>query len=213
VIGIVAGRLKEKTGRPALVIAIGEDGIGKGSGRSIGGVDLGAAVLAAKDMGLLIAGGGHAMACGVTVAADGIAALADFLEERLAAGVAEARDGRALLLDAVLAPGGVCPDLCDALDAGGPYGAGWPAPRVAAGPVRIVKADVVGNGHLRLIVAGDDGRRVKAIAFRMADSALGRAMLAAPPHRKLWIAGRLKRDDWNDRAAAEIHLDDAAWAD
>src|SRR3546814_11952351 len=90
-------------------------------------------------------------------------------------------------------------DLCDALEAGGPYGAGWPAPRVAAGPVRIVKADVVGNGHLRLIVAGDDGRRIKAIAFRMAESALGQAMLAAPPPRTLWIAGRVKRDDGGDQ--------------
>jgi len=213
VIGIVAGRLKEKLGRPALVIAIGEDGVGKGSGRSISGVDLGAAVLAAKDSGLVIAGGGHAMACGVTIAADRIDALADFLEERLAADVARATDGRALLLDAVLAPGGVCPTLCDALDQGGPYGAGWPAPRVAAGPVRIVKADVVGNGHLRLVVAGDDGRRIKAIAFRMADSPLGEAMLAAPAHRKIWIAGRIKRDEWGDRVAAEMHLEDAAWAD
>jgi single-stranded-DNA-specific exonuclease len=213
VIGIVAGRLKEKLGRPAIVIAIGEDGIGKGSGRSVSGVDLGAAVLAAKDSGLLIAAGGHAMACGVTVAADKIEALSDFLEERLAADVARASDGRALLLDAILAPGGVCPTLCDALDQGGPYGAGWPAPRVVAGPVRIVKADVVGNGHLRLVVAGDDGRRIKAIAFRMADSALGEAMLAAPSHRKIWIAGRIKRDEWGDRVAAEMHLEDAAWAD
>jgi AraC-like DNA-binding protein len=102
-----------------------------------------------------------------------------FLDDRLARDVADGRDGRALLLDAVLAPGGVCPDLCDALEAGGPYGAGWPGPRVAAGPVRIVKADIVGTNHLRLIVAGDDGRRVKAIAFRMADSPLGEAMLAA----------------------------------
>ena len=85
--------------------------------------------------------------------------------------------------------------MCDALEAGGPYGAGWPAPRVAAGPVGIVKADVVGSGHLRLIAAGDDGRRVKAIAFRMADSPLGEALLAAPPHRKLWLAGRIKRDE------------------
>ena len=213
VIGIVAGRLKEKLGRPAIVIAIGEDGLGKGSGRSISGVDLGAAILAAKDSGLLIAGGGHAMACGLTVAMDRIDALADFLEDRLAADIAKATDGRALRLDAVLAPGGVCPDLCDALDQGGPYGAGWPAPRVAAGPVRIVKADIVGNNHLRLVVAGDDGRRIKAIAFRMADSALGQAMLAAPPHRKLWIAGRIKRDEWGDRVAAEMHLEDAAWAD
>jgi single-stranded-DNA-specific exonuclease len=213
VIGIVAGRLKEKLGRPAIVIAIGEDGIGKGSGRSITGVDLGAAVLAAKDSGLLIAGGGHAMACGVTVAADRIDALADFLEERLAEDVARASDGRALLLDAILAPGGVCPTLCDALDQGGPYGAGWPAPRVAAGPVRVVKADIVGNGHLRVVVAGDDGGRIKTIAFRMAESPLGEALLSAPPHRKLWIAGRIKRDEWGDRVAAEMHLEDAAWAD
>ncbi|PSJ38611.1 single-stranded-DNA-specific exonuclease RecJ [Sphingomonas deserti] len=213
VIGIVAGRLKEKIGRPAIVIAIGEDGIGKGSGRSISGVDLGAAVLAAKDSDLLVAGGGHAMACGVTIAADRIDALADFLEERLAADVTRAVDGRALKLDAVLAPGGVCPNLCDALDQGGPYGAGWPAPRVVAGPVRIVKADIVGNNHLRLVVSGDDGRRIKAIAFRMADSELGQAMLAAPSHRKLWIAGRIKRDEWGDRVAAEMHLEDAAWAD
>jgi len=212
VIGIVAGRLKEKMGRPAIVIALGEDGIGKGSGRSVAGVDLGAAVLAAKDAGLLIAGGGHAMAAGLTVAGDRIDALADFLDERLARDVADGRDGRALLLDAVLAPGGVCPDLCDALDAGGPYGAGWPGPRVAAGPVRIVKADIVGTNHLRLIVAGDDGRRVKAIAFRMADTPLGEAMLACPPDRRLWLAGRLKRDDWGSRPAAEIHLEDAAWA-
>jgi single-stranded-DNA-specific exonuclease len=213
VIGIVAGRLKEKTGRPAVVIALGEDGLGKGSGRSISGVDLGAAVLAAKDSGLLLAGGGHAMAAGLTVERDKLDSLCDFLDERLAAEVARSRDDRALFLDAVLAPGGVCPELCDALDAGGPYGAGWPAPRVAAGPVRIVKADVVGTGHIRLLVAGDDGRRIKAIAFRMAESELGRELLAAPTHRKLWVAGRMKRDEWGDRVAAELHLEDAAWAD
>jgi len=83
----------------------------------------------------------------------------------------------------------------------------------SAGPVSIVKADVVGNGHLRVIAAGADGRRVKAIAFRMADSPLGEALLAAPPHRKLWLAGRIKRDDYTGGGAAELHLDDAAWAD
>ncbi|MDQ8756243.1 single-stranded-DNA-specific exonuclease RecJ [Sphingosinicella sp. LHD-64] len=213
VIGIVASRLKERLHRPAVVIALGEDGLGKGSGRSISGVDLGAAVLAAKDSGLLIAGGGHPMAAGLTVAADRIDAFAGFLDERLAADVARSRDDRALLLDALLAPGGVSPDLCDALDAAGPYGAGWPGPRVAAGPVSVVKADVVGTNHLRVIAAGDDGRRIKAIAFRMADSPLGEAMLAAPPHRRLWLAGRMKRDEWNGRATAELHLEDAAWAD
>ena len=213
VIGIVAGRLKERLHKPAIVIALGEDGIGKGSGRSISGVDLGAAVLAAKDSGLLIAGGGHPMAAGLTVASDRLEALADFLDARLGADVARSRDDRALLLDALVAPRGVCPDLCDALDAGGPYGAGWAAPRVAAGPVAIVKADVVGSGHLRLVAAGDDGRRIKAIAFRMAATPLGEALLAAPTHRKLWLAGRVKRDEWNGNAYAELHLDDAAWAD
>lgn len=213
VIGIVAGRLKERLHRPAIVVALGEDGIGKGSGRSIAGVDLGAAILAAKDSGLLVAGGGHAMAAGLTVAADKVDALADFLDDRLAADVARSRDDRALLLDALLAPGGVSPDLCDALDAAGPYGAGWPGPRVAAGPVSVVKADIVGANHLRVIAAGADGRRIKAIAFRMADSPLGEAMLAAPPHRRLWLAGRMKRDEWNGRATAELHLEDAAWAD
>jgi single-stranded-DNA-specific exonuclease len=213
VIGIAAGRLKERLGRPAIVVALGEAGLGKGSGRSIAGVDLGAAVLAAKDSGLLVAGGGHPMAAGLTVAADKVDALAGFLDERLAADVARAREDRALLLDALLAPGGVCPDLCDALEAGGPYGAGWPGPRVAAGPVGIVKADVVGSNHLRVIAAGDDGRRIKAIAFRMADSPLGEAILAAPPHRRLWLAGRMKKDDYNGRLSAELHLEDAAWAD
>jgi single-stranded-DNA-specific exonuclease len=213
VIGIVAGRLKEKLHRPAIVVALGEDGIGKGSGRSISGVDLGAAVLAAKDSGLLLAGGGHAMAAGLTVAGGGIEALADFLDERLAGDVARSRDDRALLLDALLAPGGVSAAYCDAIEAGGPYGAGWPGPRVAAGPVSIVKADVVGTGHLRVIAAGEDGRRVKAIAFRMAESPLGQALLAAPSYRKLWLAGRIRRDDYNGGNAAELHLEDAAWAD
>jgi single-stranded-DNA-specific exonuclease len=213
VIGIVAGRLKEKLHRPAIVVALGEDGIGKGSGRSISGVDLGAAVLAAKDSGLLIAGGGHAMAAGLTVAGDRIDALADFLDERLATDVARSRDDRALLVDAVLAPGGVSAAWCEAIEAGGPYGAGWPGPHVVAGPVGIVKADVVGNGHLRVIAAGEDGRRVKAIAFRMAESPLGEALLAAPSHRRLWLAGRIKRDDYNGGNAAELHLEDAAWAD
>ena len=212
VIGIVAGRIKEKTGRPSIVVALDGAGLGKGSGRSITGVDLGAAVLAAKESGLLVAGGGHAMAAGLTVAADRVEALADFLEERLAGDVGRARGDRSLLIDAALACGGICPDLCDALEAGGPYGAGWPAPRVAAGPVRIVKADVVGSGHLRLLVSGEDGRRVKAVAFRIADEPLGQALRGAGS-RRLWLAGRMKRDDWNGRASAELHLDDAAFAD
>jgi single-stranded-DNA-specific exonuclease len=213
VIGIVAGRLKEKLGRPAIVIALDEAGIGKGSGRSITGVDLGAAVLAAKDLGLLVAGGGHAMAAGLTIEADRVDALADFLDERLAADVAQARDDRVLLLDAILSCGGVAPTLVEALEAAGPYGAGWPSPRVAAGPVRVVKADVVGNGHVRAVVAGDDGRSIKTIAFRQAETPLGQALLAAGSQRRLWLAGRARIDSWTGGRQAELHLDDAAWAD
>jgi len=213
VIGIVAGRLKEKLNKPAIVIAIDGEGVGKGSGRSIAGVDLGAAVLAAKDMGLLTAGGGHAMAAGLTVQAGGIAALTDFLEARLAADVERGRGARSLTMDALVAPAGIVPHLCDALDGGGPYGAGWPQPRIVAGPVSIVKADVVGNGHLRLIAAGADGRRVKGIAFRMAQGALGVALLAAPPHRTLWLAGRVQRNEYQGHVTAELHVEDAAWAD
>ncbi len=214
VIGIVAGRLKEKLGKPAIVIAVDRDGVGKGSGRSVSGVDLGAAVLAAKDAGLLVAGGGHAMAAGLTVAAGQVEALGDFLHERLEGDCARAAGDRALLLDAVVATGGVTPSLVEALEAGGPYGMGWPAPRIAAGPMRVIKADIVGSGgHVRAVMQGDDGRSLKTVAFRSADSPLGQALLGAPRDRRLWVAGRAKIDDWGARPAAELHLDDAAWAD
>jgi len=212
VIGIVAGRVKERFGRPAIVIAETEDGTGKGSGRSIGGVDLGAAVLAAKDSGLLIAGGGHAMAAGLTLPPGGLEAFRAFINERLGADVEKSRSERALLLDALLAPGGVAGALCDALDAAGPYGAGWPSPRVAAGPVRLLKTGIVGDGHVRGIGCGDDGKRFKWIAFRSAATALGQALLSSPADKRWWLAGTIKRDEWNGGNAAEMHLEDAALA-
>jgi single-stranded-DNA-specific exonuclease len=210
VIGIVASRLKEKFDRPALVIALDEDGSGKGSGRSISGVDLGAAILAAKDSGLLVAGGGHAMAAGLTMAAGGLEPLRAFLHDRLGPDVAASRGTRALLLDALLAPGGVTASLCDQLDAGGPYGAGWPSPKVAAGPARLLRVTTVGNGHVRGIASGDDGKSFKWIAFRAADTPLGQALLAAGPDSRWWLAGSIKRDEWTGGKAAEMHLDDAA---
>ena len=212
VIGIVAGRLKERFGRPAIVIAQCDDGTGKGSGRSISGVDLGAAVLAAKDNGLLVAGGGHAMAAGLTLPPGGLDAFREFIGERLAAAVEKARGEKAVLLDALLAPGGVAGMLCDALDAAGPYGAGWPSPHVAAGPARLMKTSIVGNGHVRGIACGDDGKSFKWIAFRSAESELGRALLASPPDTRWWLAGTIKRDEWNGGNAAEMHVEDAALA-
>jgi single-stranded-DNA-specific exonuclease len=212
VIGIVAGRLKERFGRPAIVIAECEDGSGKGSGRSISGVDLGAAVLAAKESGLLIAGGGHAMAAGLTMPAGGLEPLRAFLSERLAKDVAASLDGRALMLDALLAPGGICGPLCDALDAAGPYGAGWPAPRLAAGPARLLRASIVGDGHVRGIACGEDGKSFKWIAFRSAATELGQALLSSAGDQRWWLAGTVRRDEWTGGNAAEMHLEDAALA-
>ncbi len=212
VIGIVAGRIKERFHRPAIVIAECEDGTGKGSGRSISGVDLGAAVLAAKDSGLLVAGGGHAMAAGLTLSPGGLEPFRDFINERLAADVEKARDDRALLLDALLAPGGVAASLCDALEAAGPYGAGWPSPHVAAGPVRLLRTAIVGDGHVRGVACGDDGKSFKWIAFRSAATDLGQALLSSPGDQRWWLAGTIKRDEWNGGNAAEMHLEDAALA-
>jgi len=214
VIGIVAGRIKEKTGKPVVVIALDEaDGTGKGSGRSISGVDLGAAVIAARENDLLVAGGGHAMAAGLTIRSEKLAAFAEFLDTRLAATVDKACAQRAMQLDLSLAPGGLTPDLCSLLESAGPFGVGWPAPRVAVGPVRVIKADIVGKDHLRVIAGGDDGRSFKAIAFRAAETELAQTLIHRSAGRRFHFAGRVKLDDWGDRPAAELHLEDAAFAD
>jgi len=212
VIGIVAGRVKEKTGKPALVIALDGE-TGKGSGRSISGVDIGAAIIRARDEGLLVAGGGHAMAAGLTVSADKVDALAEWLDRTLEGQVARASASREMALDLAVSPGGLTSELVNSLDEAGPYGVGWPGPRVAVGPVRLVKCDIVGTDHVRLIAAGDDGKSFKGIAFRAADSDMGQALLHGSRGRRLWLAGRVKIDDWGSRPQAELHLEDAAWAD
>lgn len=214
VIGIVAGRIKEKTGKPSIVIAQDEsDGTGKGSGRSISGVDLGAAIIAAREAGLLVAGGGHAMAAGLTIETDKLSAFAGFLDERLARDVERARMGATMKLDLAVAPGGLTPQLVETLDAAGPFGVGWPAPRIAVGPVRIIKADIVGKDHLRIIAGGPDGRSFKCIAFRAAETEMAQTLLHRSAGRTFHFAGRVKIDDWGSRPAAELHLEDAAFAD
>jgi single-stranded-DNA-specific exonuclease len=197
------------------VIALDADaaGMGKGSGRSISGVDLGAAIIAAREAGLLVAGGGHAMAAGLTIDPARLGELADWLDARLGSEVAQAATNQSFALDLALAPGGLVPPLVEMLERAGPFGVGWPGPRIAVGPVRLVKADVVGTDHVRLIVRGDDGASFKAIAFRAAQSDMGQALLHAAHGRKLWLAGRARIDDWSSRPAAELHVEDAAWAD
>ncbi len=215
VVGIVASRLKEKLQRPTLVLSIDENGIAKGSGRSIPGVDLGAAVLAAKAHGLIAEGGGHAMACGVTLDQAGLPQLRDWLAGHLTQAVAQASRAQTLAIDLAVAPRAVTPELAQALDACGPYGQDWPAPRVAVGPVQLLRADAVGRTepktHLRFVARGPDGGRIEGIAFRALESALG-TMLIEAGKQPLYLAGRIKADSWQGRVRAQLQLEDAALA-
>jgi single-stranded-DNA-specific exonuclease len=152
------------------------------------------------------------MAAGLTLPAGGLECFREFINARLASDVARAMTERALLLDALLAPGGVAAALCDTLEAAGPYGAGWPSPRVAAGPARLLRTAVVGEGHVRGLACGDDGKSFKWIAFRSASTALGEALLSSSADTRWWLAGSIRRDEWNGGNAAEMHLEDAALA-
>ena len=209
VIGIVAGRLKERYGRAALVVALDGE-TGKGSGRSVPGLDLGAAIIAARQAGLLTAGGGHAMAAGFTVARDRLPAFHAFVAERLQAQL----DGELvplLELDGALDAGAVSVDLVETLAQAGPFGSGNPEPRFAIAAARIVKADVVGSGHVRLVLAGAGGKRLKAIAFRAADSEMGHALLSSQG-AAFHLAGSLRADTWQGTTSVQLVIDDAALA-
>jgi single-stranded-DNA-specific exonuclease len=207
VIGIVASRLKDRYQRPSLVIAIDNKGEGKGSGRSVKGVDLGAAVIAARQAGLLVNGGGHAMAAGITVAEDKCAELASFLEERLAPQVAALGVVKGLGIDGVLNVKGANTDLVDLLQQVGPFGAGNSEPRFAIADARVIKANIVGQGHVSCIFTGRDGGRLKGIAFRIAETPLGQALLAAQG-KEVHVAGHLKTDSWQGRTDVQIFIDD-----
>ena len=208
VIGIVASRLTERYRRPTFVIAI-SDGVGKGSGRSVRGVDLGAAVIAARQEGLLVNGGGHPMAAGLTVEADKIPALEEFLASRLAARGSTASDAPSMGFDGALSVAAATAGLVDLLEQAGPYGSGNEEPRFAVADARVVKADIVGSDHVRCILAGADGGRLKTIAFRRAGDALGEALLGSVG-TELHVAGHLRADEWQGRRDAQLIVEDAA---
>ena len=210
VIGIVASRLKERYGRPACVVSLSE-GIGKGSGRSIVGIDLGNAVIAARQAGLLVNGGGHPMAAGFTVEVSKLDALQTFLAERLGAGLNGERPQATLDLDAALQPGGATADLLRQIERLGPFGSGNAEPRFALTAARIVRADPAGEAHVRCIVSGADGGRLKAIAFRSLENELGRALLQRSGPA-LHLAGHLRADRWQGRNDVQLLIDDAAIA-
>jgi single-stranded-DNA-specific exonuclease len=211
VIGIVASRLMETYDRPSLVIALDEQGQGKGSGRSVRGVDLGGAVIAARQAGHLSAGGGHPMAAGLTVEAGKLAEARAFLEERLGRALAASGYVPALGFDGAVHPGGATLDLLRQLEKLGPYGTGNAEPRFAVPNVRIHSAQVVGENHVRCFLEGADGQRLKAIAFRARDTDLGQALLDDRGVR-LHVAGKLRVDQWGARDRVQLIIDDAAHA-
>ena len=211
VIGIVAARLKERYERPACVVAVG-NGIGRGSGRSIAGLPLGPAVVAARQAGLLINGGGHAMAAGFTVAAEKLDRLQAFLDERLGDGLDHERLVPELRVDAALSLGAAQAELMGHIDRLAPFGTGNPEPRFVLPGVRVAHTEFVGNGHLRCTLTDPlDGTRLRAIAFRAAGTPLGQ-LLTETRGVTIHVAGHLRRDTWRGGDAVRLSIDDAASA-
>lgn len=211
VIGIVASRLKERYGRPALVAAI-DDGIAKGSGRSVAGVALGATIIAARQAGLLINGGGHAMAAGFTVEASKLDALRNFLGAR----IAEALGGREpvpeLGIDGALACAAATPDFAALIERMAPFGTGNAEPRFAFANLRVLRAAVVGKeqSHVSCMLGDGAGTgRIKAIVFRAFESALGPALLKSQG-ASFHFAGHVRSDNWQGREGVQLLIEDAA---
>lgn len=208
VVGIVAARLKEATNRPAVVIGLDGDE-GKGSGRSIAGVDLGASIQRLASEGLLLKGGGHKMAAGLTVTRDGLEAAMERLSALLAKQGAGDAGPADLRLDGLLMPGAATPELIEKIEAAGPFGAGAPAPRFAFPDMQIFFAKRVGDTHLKLSVGDGSGPRLEAIAFGAFDTALG-VTLSEHGGARFHLAGRLELNHWGGRQTPQLRIEDAA---
>ena len=209
VVGLVAARLKERYGRPAFAIALEPGGTGTGSGRSIVGVDLGQAVRQAVREGLLLKGGGHAMAAGITLRKDVLAAFRAFCEDVLAAPVEAARRESGLAIDGAVSAGAVNLALVELLTRAGPYGAGNPEPLLALPAHTLIYADLVGESHIRARFKSGDGKIVNAIAFRAAGKPLGQALLDNRG-RPMHAAGSLAIDRWQGEERVQMRLTDVA---
>ncbi len=209
VVGLAAARLKERFNLPSFVLAEDKEGrLASGSGRSIPGVDLGGAVRAAFESGLIEKGGGHAMAAGLTVLKERLGDLRGFMEERLSVQVQAAQD-RALSIDAALTAGAANLELIELLEQAGPYGAAHPSPVFAFPAHRVLYADAAGSDHIRCTLASADGKRLKAVAFRAMGTELGELLLSER-QLPLHIAGRLTVDDWSGSRVPCLHIEDAA---
>jgi len=209
VVGLIAARLKERYGRPAFAIALEAGGTGTGSGRSIPGVDLGRAVRQAVADGMLLKGGGHAMAAGITLRKDALGAFRGFLEETLGAAVTAARRDATLKIDGAVSAGGFNLDLASLLMRAGPYGAGHPEPMLALPAHQLAYADPVGENHIRLRFKSGDGKFVNAIAFRAVGQLLGNALLENRG-RAMHVAGNLAVDRWQGEERVQLRVADVA---
>src|SRR5436190_18538555 len=212
VVGLVASRLKEKFSRPAFVIALEPGAIGTGSGRSISGVDLGKAVRQAVKDGLLMKGGGHAMAAGVTLRRERLGEFRAYLESALAADVANSRHENELFIDGAVSARAATPDFARILDRAGPFGAGNPEPVVALPSHQLVFADEVGQAHLRVRFKSGDGAIVNGIAFRSVGQKLGNA-LTQNRGQPLHVAGSLAVDRWQGTERVQLRVSDVAVPD
>ncbi|MFA4951409.1 single-stranded-DNA-specific exonuclease RecJ [Brevundimonas sp.] len=209
VVGIVAGRLRERWRKPVVVIGVDAiNGIGKGSGRSQTGMNLGRAIQAAWNEGVLIAGGGHAMAAGLTVRVDDIGRLRDFLNDRMAGEQAHAEALDGVEIDALIEPGAATRVLFEQFEQLAPFGPANPEPLFALSHVAARDAVAMTGGHVRCRLVGADGASVKAIAWRCSDLPTGQALLSG--QGGLSVVGRLKADDWNGRKGVQFEVEDVA---
>jgi len=211
VVGLLASRLKDHARRPAFAIAFNVNGVGTGSGRSVAGFDLGRMVREAVDLGLLVKGGGHAMAAGITVERAKLGELRAFFEEKAAVEVKKLRDEESLPIDAALSAEGATQALLDLLEKAGPFGAGYPPPTFVLPRHRIADTRVVGTGHLRVDLQSDAGRKLQAIAFRAVDTPLG-DFLARSRGSHVHVAGNIQASYWNGTRSVQFRISDAAQA-
>jgi single-stranded-DNA-specific exonuclease len=212
VVGIVAGRLKEKFGRPAFAIALEPGGIGTGSGRSIAGVDIGRAVRRAVTEGLLLKGGGHAMAAGVTLRKGALAELRAFLEATLGADVETARRSSGLMIDGAVTAAAANAELIAMIERAGPFGSGNPEPVIALPAHTVTYVEEVGQAHVRVRLKSADGSGLNAIAFRAAGQKLGVALRNSRGQR-VHAAGTFALDRWQGEERVQFKLTDIAPAE
>ena len=210
VVGIIAGRLRERFNKPA--IAIGFEGrLGRGSARSVPGFDIGAVVRSAREAAILDSGGGHAMAAGLSLMRDRLPAFREFVTLHGAAAARSSAAANELTIDTLVSAAACTRELIAEMEQLGPFGPGNPEPIVAISDARIAYADIVGKDHVRLGLTGAEGARVDAIAFRAGSAPLGHGLLASrgkPVH----VAGRLRAEEWEGRIRVQLHVEDAAAA-